>query len=300
MTKTDDNKSLYFFINPVSGKGVAKKIFTKVSKALCASGIDVKLYVSKYKGDIADNISNIDLTDVDGVVVIGGDGTIHEAINGLIKSGKHYYLPMGVIPAGSGNAYASDLNINDLDQAINALIKFEIKKIDIMEINHRDGTSYSANILGWGMAARVNKIAEKLRFLGGIRYTIASIICIIFLKPERMDFNIDDIVIKAKGLLFLALNTVHTGKGMKMAPNAEMDDGLLDIILFKNATRLNIFRIFMKIYNGEHIYCEGVEYIQAKQFSINTSNDSLNIDGENMGYSPVKVRLLSNKLKIFS
>ena len=300
MTKTNNNKSLYFFINPKSGKGVAKKIFTKVSKALCASGIDIKLYVSKYKGDIADNISNIDLTHVDGIVVFGGDGTIHEAIIGLIKSGKHYYLPMGVIPAGSGNAYASDLNINDLDQAINALIRFEIKKIDIMEINHRDGISYSANILGWGMAARVNKIAEKLRFLGGIRYTIASIICIIFLKPERMDFNIDDIVIKAKGLLFLALNTVHTGKGMKMAPNAEMDDGLLDIILFKNATRLNIFRIFMKIYNGEHIYCEGVEYIQAKQFSINTLNDSLNIDGENMGYSPVKVRLLSNKLKIFS
>ena len=300
MTKTDNNKSLYFFINPISGKGVAKKIFTKVSKALCASGIDVKLYVSKYKGDIADNISNIDLTDVDGVVVIGGDGTIHEAINGLIKSGKYYYLPMGVIPAGSGNAYASDLNINDLDQAINTLIKFEIKKIDIMQINHRDGISYSANILGWGMATRVNKIAEKLRFLGGIRYTIASIICIIFLKPERMDFNIDDKVIKAKGLLFLALNTVHTGKGMKMAPTAEMDDGLLDIILFKNATRLNIFRIFMKIYNGEHIYCEGVEYIQAKQFAINTLNDSLNIDGENMGYSPVKVRLLANKLKIFS
>ena len=50
MTKTDNNKSLYFFINPISGKGVAKKIFTKVSKALCASGIDVKLYVSKYKG----------------------------------------------------------------------------------------------------------------------------------------------------------------------------------------------------------------------------------------------------------
>ena len=56
----------------------------------------------------------------------------------------------------------------------------------------------------------------------------------------------------------------------------------------------------MKIYNGKHIYCDGVEYIQANQFSINTLNDSLNIDGENMGYSPVKVRLLSNKLKIFS
>ena len=100
--------------------------------------------------------------------------------------------------------------------------------------------------------------------------------------------------------MFLALNTVHTGKGMKMAPNAEMDDGLIDIILFKNATRLNIFRIFMKIYKGEHIYCEGVEYIQAKEFSINTLSDSLNIDGENMGYSPAKVRLLSKKLKIFS
>ena len=242
----------------------------------------------------------MDLTKFDAIIVIGGDGTINEAVNGLIRSGKSHYLPLGLIPSGSGNAFASDLNLNSIDQAVENILKFNLMDIDVMKINYNNSITYSINILGWGMASRVNKIAEKLRIFGGIRYTIASIFCILFLKPKPMDINIDDISIKCKGLFFLALNTIHTGKGMRMAPNAKLNDGLLDFIYFENASRWNVFQIFLKIFSGNHIYCKGVEYIQGKEFSINTYGDSLNIDGENYGVTPVMVRLMRNKLKIFN
>tara|TARA_B100001287_G_scaffold115745_1_gene97330 strand:- start:126 stop:1037 length:912 start_codon:yes stop_codon:yes gene_type:complete len=300
MMQLHNKKSYYFFINPKSGVGTAVEIFRKAREILAKNNISSEVYVSECKGDIAEKISTINLTNFSGIIIIGGDGTIHEAINGLIRSGKSHYLPVGVIPSGSGNAFASDLNINEIDKAIDNIIRFEYRDIDVMQINHKDGVCYSANILGWGMAARVNSIAEKLRFLGGIRYTIASFICIVFLKFKNMDISIDDKCIKCQGLLFLALNTIHTGKGMKMAPYAKLDDGLIDLILFRNASRYNIFRIFLKIYSGDHIFCDGVEYKQASEFSINTEDDPLNIDGEIMGRTPVKVRIMRNKIKVIT
>ena len=296
----NNKKSLLFFANPKSGKGSAESIFSRVDRVLKKNNIHSILYVSKKRGDIKNKIISMDLTEFDAIIVIGGDGTINEAVNGLIRSGKSHYLPLGLIPSGSGNAFSSDLNLNSIDQAIENILKFNLMEIDVMKINYNNSTTYSINILGWGMASRVNKIAEKLRIFGAIRYTVASIFCILFLKPKPMDISIDDISIKCKGLFFLALNTIHTGKGMRMAPNAKLNDGLLDFIYFENASRWNVFQIFLKIFSGNHIYCKGVEYIQGKEFSINTYGDSLNIDGENYGVTPVMVRLMRNKLKIFN
>ena len=296
----NNKKSLLFFANPKSGKGSAESIFSRVDRVLKKNNFYSTLYISKKRGDIKNKIISMDLTKFDAIIVIGGDGTINEAVNGLIRSGKSHYLPLGLIPSGSGNAFASDLNLNSIDQAVENILKFNLMDIDVMKINYNNSITYSVNILGWGMASRVNKIAEKLRIFGGIRYTVASIFCILFLKPKPMDISIDDISIKCKGLFFLALNTIHTGKGMRMAPNAKLNDGLLDFIYFENASRWNVFQIFLKIFSGNHIYCKGVEYIQGKEFSINTCGDSLNIDGENYGVTPVTVRLMRNKLKIFN
>jgi len=296
----NNKKSLLFLANPKSGNGFAESIFQRVDRVLKKNNIHSILYVSKKRGDIKNKIISMDLTKFDAIIIIGGDGTINEAVNGLIRSGKSHYLPLGLIPSGSGNAFASDLNLNTIDQAVENILKFNLMNIDVMKINYNNSTTYSINILGWGMASRVNKIAEKLRFFGGMRYSIASIFCILFLKPKSMDINIDDISIKCKGLFFLALNTIHTGKGMRMAPNAKLNDGLLDFIYFENASRWNVFQIFLKIFSGNHIHCKGVEYLQGKEFSINTSGDSLNIDGENYGVTPVTVRLMKNKLKIFN
>jgi len=296
----NNKKSLLFFVNPKSGKGSAESIFSRVDRVLKKNNFYSTLYISKKRGDIKNKIIDMDLTEFDAIIVIGGDGTINEAVNGLIISGKSHYLPLGLIPSGSGNAFASDLNLNSIDQAVENILKFNLMDIDVMKINYNNSITYSVNILGWGMASRVNKIAEKLRIFGGIRYTVASIFCILFLKPKPMDISIDDISIKCKGLFFLALNTIHTGKGMRMAPDAKLNDGLLDFIYFENASRWNVFQIFLKIFSGNHIYCKGVEYIQGKEFSINTCGDSLNIDGENYGVTPVTVRLMRNKLKIFN
>ncbi len=301
MTKQIHKKrKLCFFVNPISGKGEGERIFIKAQKILKKNNIEAVSFVSQGRGDIKKSIINMDLINYDAICVIGGDGTIHEAVNGLISSGKAHYLPLGIISGGSGNAFSSDLEIHNFTDAIERIIAFKISEIDVMRIMHKNKVDYSVNIVGWGMAAKINRIAEKLRFLGGIRYSIASLFCIMTLETQPMKIDLDGQSIECDGLLFLALNTVHTGKGMIMAPKAKLNDGVVDIILFRNASRWDILKIFFQVFSGNHIFDEKVEYKQVKQFSINTIDDALNIDGENKGITPINVNILNKRLKIFA
>jgi len=161
-----------------------------------------------------------------------------------------------------------------------------------MEIKQGSKTSYAVNIIGWGMASRVNQISDQLRILGGIRYNIASLIGIATMKKKKLILRMDDEAINEDALFFLALNTVYTGKGMKMAPDADFTDGLIDIIMFKSATKLQVVNIFLKLFSGKHIFDPRVTYKQVESFRLESEGDDLNIDGENQGHTPIDVRVV--------
>ena len=293
-------KKLYFLLNPTAGNGNAYNIFEKVKRILDEQQIGIESYISQSKGDIERFIINEDLSEFDGICVIGGDGTIHEAIEGLMQSEKSKYLSLGIIPAGSGNAFAEDLGLRDPLDALENIIIGNISRIDVMRIKTRKNINFAVNIIGWGMASNVNILAEKLRWLGSIRYSIASIISIIKIKLQSVNIIIENQVFDGKAAFFIALNTIHTGKGMKMAPQAKLNDGLIDIILLKRASRLRVLKIFLQLFSGKHIYDPLVQYMQVKHFSINSENDFLNIDGENIGKTPIEVSVERNAIQLFA
>ena len=293
-------KKLYFLLNPFAGNGNAYNIFKLVKSILDKEQIEIESYLSQSKGDIEKFITNEDLSEFDGICVIGGDGTIHEAIEGLMQSEKSKYLPLGIIPAGSGNAFAEDLGLRDPLDGLENIIIGDISRIDVMRIKTRHNINYAVNIIGWGMASNVNILAEKLRWLGNIRYSIASILSILKIKLQTVNIIIENQVFDGKTAFFIALNTIHTGKGMKMAPKAKLNDGLIDIILLKKASRLRILKIFLQLFSGKHIYDPLVQYMQVKSFSINSENDFLNIDGENIGQTPIEVSVERNAIQLFA
>ena len=293
-------KKLYFLLNPFAGNGNAYNIFKLVKSILDKEQIEIESYLSQSKGDIEKFITNEDLSEFDGICVIGGDGTIHEAIEGLMQSEKSKYLPLGIIPAGSGNAFAEDLGLRDPLDGLENIIIGNISRIDVMKIKTRHNINYAVNIIGWGMASNVNILAEKLRWLGNIRYSIASILSILKIKLQTVNIIIENQVFEGKTAFFIALNTIHTGKGMKMAPKAKLNDGLIDIILLKKASRLRILKIFLQLFSGKHIYDPLVQYMQVKSFSINSENDFLNIDGENIGQTPIEVSVERNAIQLFA
>ena len=285
-------EKIHFVLNPKAGIRNASETFQELEDELIASGIQYTIFKSNAKGDIFNHIQSQDIPECDLICVMGGDGTIHETANALLQSKKADHLPMSVIPSGTGNAFAQTLGELHPKKALKKILLGEFIKIDAMEITHDSKISYAVNIIGWGMASRVNQISDQLRILGGLRYNIASLIGIASMKKKQLILKMDGQQINEDVLFFLALNTIYTGNGMKMAPNADFSDGLIDIIMFKNATKLEVLGIFLKLFSGNHIHDPKVTYKQVKGFSIETDEDELNVDGENQGKTPIDVRII--------
>tara|TARA_B100000029_G_scaffold79775_1_gene71284 strand:- start:169 stop:1074 length:906 start_codon:yes stop_codon:yes gene_type:complete len=292
-------KKLCFLVNPTAGKQKSETIIRQIKLELSKKKIASNFFVSDAGGSISEFIQKEDLNDYDGLCVLGGDGTINEAINGLMLLDQPQNIPLGIIPIGSGNAFAETLGELDPIKTLRNVLTGETSLIDVFKINDREKTFFAINIIGWGMAAEVNILAEKLRWMGGIRYSVASLITVMRMKQKYLKANLDENSIEDKALFFLALNNVHTGKGMQMAPNAILDDGLIDIILVRSASKLRVLKIFTQLFSGTHTEDPHVEYSQITSFNIETLNDPLNIDGENKGTSPIKVELINKGVRIF-
>ena len=285
-------EKIHFVLNPKAGNGISLKIFQEIEGELKSNNVKYTLFKSQGKNDIFNHVISDEVPDCDVICAMGGDGTIHEITDGLMQSGKASDLAFSIIPSGTGNAFAQTLGELKPKKAIQKILKGERLKIDAMEIKQGSKTSYAVNIIGWGMASRVNQISDQLRILGGIRYNIASLIGIATMKKKKLILRMDDEVINEDALFFLALNTVYTGKGMKMAPEADFTDGLIDIIMFKSATKLQVVNIFLKLFSGEHIFDPRVTYKQVESFRLESEGDDLNIDGENQGHTPIDVRVV--------
>ena len=118
-------------------------------------------------------------------------------------------------------------------------------------------------------------------------------------KKRCARVTIDGNAIGADFAFIIGCNTIHTGKGMKMAPLARLNDGLIDLIIVRKVSRLKLLKLFPKVFSGKHIGDPSVDYRQVKQFSIIPEEDNqLNLDGEVLGSTPVEVQVLPNEIEL--
>jgi len=296
--------TVLLIVNPISGKKAAKKILPTVVSEFEKNQLQIKIIESEYKGHIESILNTYSIEDYYFCCIIGGDGSFHEAVNGLMKRSDNLKVPLCLVPAGSGNSLARDLGILDLKIAINSIINGKKLSVDISKIDCGNQRIYTFNITGWGMVATVGINAERFRWLGTSRYTILSIFEIIFKKTNSANIVYYDKDNKKHELndnfMFAVLcNTIHTGKGMKIAPKAKLNDGLIDLVLIKDASRLKLLRLMSKLFSGKHIYDDIVEYVQLSKFELKTHVTSqLNIDGEIKGSAPFELSVIPQAIEI--
>ena len=149
------------------------------------------------------------------------------------------------------------------------------------------------------MPTDINIIAEKMRWLGGQRYNVASIIEVLKYKQRLAKVIIEGSIVVGDFVFVLGCNTIHTGKGMKMAPLAQINDGMIDLIIARKASRIKLLRLFPKLFSGKHIADPIVEYRHVKEFSVlPLENSALNIDGEILGSTPLHVTMIHNAVSV--
>jgi len=138
-----------------------------------------------------------------------------------------------------------------------------------------------------------------MRWMGTQRYNVASIIEVIRHRKRFARVEIDGNVIGADFSFIIGCNTIHTGKGMQMAPLARLDDGLIDLIIARKVGRIKLLRLFPKVFSGKHIGDPAVDYRQVSEFTIKPEDrNTLNIDGEMLGSTPIHVKVLQKELEV--
>ena len=294
-------KSYIIIVNPFSGKKKGLNILNNIESILDDKGYLFDTHITEDSGDAFALAQTLNISNYDGIIMIGGDGTFHEIVNGMMNRKDNARIPVGIIPGGTGNSFLLDLNITDPIQALDRIFLNKTKKIDILRTKYKQNIKYSINLVGWGMITDVGLTSEKFRLFGYSRYTIAAVIEIFFKKTRYATLKIDNNIIEGEFMFAIACNSKNVGKGMLMAPNAKLDDGLIDVIIAEgNISRLRLLNVLPKLFNGTHINEPEVKYIQCKEFNlISEGNDQLNIDGEMIGESPFESKVLEKEIDIF-
>ncbi len=292
-------RKYYLTVNPYGGGKKGPKILKDVLPLFEQKNIELNIIETEYAGHNRDLANQLNMDGYDGFCCIGGDGTLNEVINGLLTRKDRLKFPIGLITGGTGNSFMHDLDCLDPIEAANKIISDKRRFIDVFSCNTDGKTFYGFNILGWGIPTDANILADKLRWMGPQRYNFASIIEVLRHKKRFARVIIDNNSIGADFAFIIGCNTIHTGKGMRMAPLARLNDGLIDLIIVRKVSRFKLLKLFPKVFSGKHIGDPGVDYRQVKQFKIMSEDKSqLNLDGEVLGSTPVEVKILPKEVEI--
>ena len=288
--------------NPSAGANKAAKVISDVLSYFKKKDIEVELQKTKYKWHGIKLLKDADINSYDGVVASGGDGTLFEVVNGYFANSQKDKPQLGLIPNGTGNAFARELNLRSFEwqKAIDIIAKNKIRKIDAAKLSTENKVYYYLNMLGIGWPAEVGRTVEKLKFLGEVSYLLSVLFHIIFLKNVKVEFEIDGNKVIRETIFTEIGNTRYTGSAFIISPNAVIDDGYLDIIIVNKCSRLRILQLLPTIFNGKHINKKEVEVIRAKKVLLHTiPKKTLIPDGELFGTTPIKVECLPKQIPFF-
>lgn len=279
--------------NPTSGGGKGKSYAEQSLALLRDRGIEV-LEISGHSFQAAEErfaeAIAIHKRLIEVVVVVGGDGMVHMAIQQLAES----KIPMVLVPAGTGNDFARALNLN-LNQPLSAL-EFSLisnpVSVDLGKVNDR----IFANILSTGFDSVVNERANRLRWIRGrMKYNIAILLVLSTFRPLTYRFRVDEIEFTTKAMLIAVSNGQSYGGGMKVTPNALLDDGLFDVMILGPVSRFEFLKVFPKVFSGTHVDHPAVKIMRGKKISIDSSAVAY-ADGERIGPLPISAKIVPGAL----
>jgi len=291
---------LCMIVNPQAGKKQGLAAAQKAAHLLNQNDITVETLISSHPGQTVKLAEKLDLNSWDGVLAVGGDGTLFELINGLLRSNERIPVPIGQIPVGTGNSFSKDLCINSIEDTIEHIVQRNVQKVDLGHFSCQVGEYYFINLLGAGFVSNVAYRARKYRALGGFSYILGVIEEVVGLKSGWITLEIDGQTIERDCIFVEICNSRFTGGNMMMAPAAAIDDGFLDIVLLNRISRATLLKLFPRIFKGTHVQAESVEVFRGKKIVLRTENPlPLTPDGETFGSTPIEVSIFPRKVEMF-
>ncbi|WP_353810211.1 diacylglycerol/lipid kinase family protein [Agromyces sp. SYSU T00194] len=289
-------------INPNAAFGRNRDVGPRTAERLEAAGYEVAMLREPNFELLRRETESEVAAGTDALVVVGGDGMVSLGVNVVAETD----VPMGVVGAGTGNdlARALGLPFDDPQAAIEALVRSlgrPPRTIDAATVRHGELTTWFACVLSAGFDAIVNDRANRMtRPRGPSRYAIALARELATFHPREYVLTIDGEVRTQRAMLVSVANTPSLGGGMRIAPDAALDDGLLDVFIVHPLSRLGLVRVFPRVYSGTHVDHPAVELLRARSVRIEASGVTAYADGERLGALPVEVTARPGALRVFA
>lgn len=289
---------LKVIVNPTAGAGRSLRVWQRVKESLRRLERPVLRCRTFYPGSPAQArrlARQAAAEGFDAIIVIGGDGTINEVAAGTLENG----LPLAIVPAGTGNAFARSLGQVTVPRDLcRALREGRIRRLDVGTVGNR----VFVNMAGIGFDSEVLRGFRRNRLVRGIPgYVMTGLQMLPVFRPPCVSIAMPGARLTARTTLVAICNGPYYGGGLKMAPHADMTDGLLDICVMEHLTAAEVFAMWSALYSGQHVRHPKVKILRAAEFRLESETPlQYHCDGDLAGYTPCAVRVLPQALPVIA
>ncbi len=303
---------LYLIVNPVSANGRLARTWPRLARQLEEAGLSFAFTFTERPGHATELARAARARWERVVVAVGGDGTVHEVVNGLVDEETLHTpaeaLPwtLGVIPFGTGTDFVRTMGIpRDPQRAIARLREGTRRFVDLIHVAYRDRgaprTCYSANVVGLGFdAAVVERVNRSSKALGGTIPFLTSVLAqLLGYRNKEVVVRFDGQELQGRANAVVACNGCYFGGGMQVGPLAQPDDGLIDLIYVGDLTRMELLLNLPRIYAGTHLSHPKVQHFRATEVAVETEEEVfVEAEGELLGTAPVHLRIVPKALPV--
>ena len=291
-----------FLVNPAAENGAAGRRWPELAHEAASLGLQGDTRFSERPGHLTE-LAREAAADADLLVAVGGDGTVNEVVNGIAGLD----VELALIPRGTGGDFVRTLGIpRKLDRAVEVALRGRTRAIDLGRGRYRswageDEESYFANIASAGMSGAIAKRTnETSKALGGkVSYAWATVAVFSRWRSDEVRVRVDGTEQAGRMHDVIVANGRYLGGGMKMVPEAEPDDGLLDVLLIGDLTKRDLLLTMPKTYRGKHLPHPKATLLRGTTVEIDAPEPlPVELDGEQPGTTPVCFEIVPRALRL--
>lgn len=281
-------------VNPVSGRRQGERIANDAELLLKSLGHET----ARIQGDDAqharEQLTKAFETGIDTVVVVGGDGALHDVLPVVV--GRD--VTVGLLPAGTGNDTARSLGVPVKDQgaAMRVLLGGHTRDIDLAQTGRDE---YVVTVVASGFDSKVNERANAMAWpRGNMRYNISIVAELREFQPLLFEITLDGETVERQAMLVAVGNGPSFGGGLRICEGASMDDGLLDVVVINPLSKPKLVRVFPKLYRGTHVTIPEFERHRVREVTLSSPGIVAYGDGERLGPLPMTSTVRPGALRV--
>jgi len=297
-------------VNPSSAGGRTGRRWPEALAALQAAGLSPRVWLTTAREDATRLTREAIAGGAQTVLAVGGDGTLSEVVNGLFDAAGQPLRPVtvGLLPAGSGGDFRRTLGIpGSFAGAIAVLERGEVRTLDLGRVTYADGSRrHFANIadcgVGGEVVARVNRGPRRAG--GSVTFLYHALRSLMSYAARPVRLEVDGQVWGGTVQNVVFANGQYFGGGMRVAPDADPTDGLLDVVVVESSSRSSTLRGMARIYRGRHLGHPGVISLRGRHMRVESMAPAaplrFDVDGEDIGATPATVECLPGALRLLA